>query len=114
MSHIETHTVKLDVRNRKTETLFEGHVHKLNISTFWDSHGTSVPFPGRNNRDTEQISNCDVKIIKQTSEIYWSATNITPHESWNLEVNGKIVPGDVTFCKGDSENLRVRICVGAG
>ena len=105
----------LDIRNEKEETLLEGHFDQINLANFWDSHGKNIPFPGYKDQKTARIRNCNVKIIKRTFDIHWNdEMKPTSHEQWSLFVNGEKIVGDVISYKGSVENLKIKLCVGAG
>ena len=104
----------LDIRNEKEEVLLEGHFDQINIANFWDSHGRNIPFPGYKGQKTARIRNCNIKIIKKTFDIYWEHSDMSSHEDWGLFVNGEKIPGSVIGYSGSVENLRIKLCVGAG
>lgn len=107
-------TVNLNIKNKKQDVILDKHVDQLNIATYWDSHGQKIPFPGRNNKNTERIRDCNVKIIRSTYDIVWDPTKTSSYEDWLLEVDDKKIPGDVLSFGGSTASLRIKLCVGEG
>ena len=100
---METITIERKITNEEVKPILEMDIDKLELSTYWDSHGTQIP------DDKMTFKKCHIKLQRHS----W----IEFGQEWDevqLFVNDKKIDADITSVRGGDKVLKLRGCIGWG
>lgn len=112
---IETIELDMNVTEDSRETVINNEkFDEVVVSTYWDSHGRSIPWEGDDGKKTRSFKNANVTLERITRTYHFKYSGDSTFTEMEVSINGKKFNGEITSCRGNKQRLTIKACVGAG